>query len=114
MLTYLHTSAYYLDSSFFDINISSQSIATNKRVSLSESSTDKHLPFAYHIPIPTNNNETVHDSNQRMALLYGVGKKRQEQLQRVRQVRKDLTALFNFEERKDHVLNYDKRMRVLR
>lgn len=49
-----------------------------------------------------------------MALLYGVGKKRQEQLQRVRQVRKDLTALFNFEERKDHVLNYDKRMRVLR
>lgn len=49
-----------------------------------------------------------------MAVLYGVGKKRHEQLQRVRQVKRDLSGLFNFEERKDHVLNYDKRMRVLR
>ncbi|XP_075426563.1 mediator of RNA polymerase II transcription subunit 12-like protein isoform X3 [Ascaphus truei] len=54
----------------------------------------RHLQYATHFPIPLEESST-HECNQRMILLYGVGKERDEARHQLRKITKDLLKILN-------------------
>ena len=54
----------------------------------------QHAQYAQHFPIPAEN-VTAHESNQRLILLYGVGKARSQAIATTKEVMKALCAMLN-------------------
>ncbi|KAM4693939.1 mediator of RNA polymerase II transcription subunit 12-like protein isoform 2-T2 [Discoglossus pictus] len=54
----------------------------------------RHLQYATHFPIPLDESSN-HECNQRMILLYGVGKERDEARHQLRKITKDLLKILN-------------------
>ena len=54
----------------------------------------QHAQYAQHFPIPAEN-VTAHESNQRLILLYGVGKVRSQAIATTKEVMKALCAMLN-------------------
>ena len=62
---------------------------------------EAHALYAMHFPIPLGS-ENTHDCNQRLVLLYGVGKQRQEELKLVADVENDLVRMFDVDGKNAH------------
>ena len=54
----------------------------------------QHAQYAQHFPIP-NENLSAHENNQRLILLYGVGKARSQAMATTKEVTKALCAMLN-------------------
>ncbi|NWT84489.1 MD12L protein, partial [Lanius ludovicianus] len=54
----------------------------------------RHLQYATHFPIPQDESSS-HECNQRMILLYGVGKERDEARQQLKKITKDILKILN-------------------
>uniref|UniRef100_A0A8C8SFF5 Mediator complex subunit 12L n=1 Tax=Pelusios castaneus TaxID=367368 RepID=A0A8C8SFF5_9SAUR len=54
----------------------------------------RHLQYATHFPIPLDESSS-HECNQRMILLYGVGKERDEARQQLKKITKDILKILN-------------------
>uniref|UniRef100_A0A8C3SW21 Mediator complex subunit 12L n=1 Tax=Chelydra serpentina TaxID=8475 RepID=A0A8C3SW21_CHESE len=87
-------------SSLLDRRISMNSEKSVKREKLRElifpSSYDllRHLQYATHFPIPLDESSS-HECNQRMILLYGVGKERDEARHQLKKITKDILKILN-------------------
>ena len=86
-----------LDSSL--INPTSLSSGDQRDNSLMDSSCNlpkksQHAQYAQHFPIPAEN-ISAHESNQRLILLYGVGKTRSQSIATTKEVVKALCAMLN-------------------
>ncbi|CAH1781069.1 unnamed protein product [Owenia fusiformis] len=66
----------------------------------------RHLIYATHFPIPQDEN-SVHECNQRMVTLYGVGKSREEAKHTVRKVTKRLFSKLNLIDNKNSSEKYN-------
>ncbi|XP_041119230.1 mediator of RNA polymerase II transcription subunit 12-like protein isoform X13 [Polyodon spathula] len=54
----------------------------------------RHLQYASHFPIPLDESSS-HECNQRMVLLYGVGKRREEARHQLKKITKDILKILN-------------------
>ena len=81
-----------------------------------QSRSEAHALYAMHFPIPLGHDNS-HDSNQRLVILYGVGKRRHEEVKLVEEVESNLAAIFDFDGKNSHeynAKNQEKRNELLR
>ncbi|XP_068136917.1 mediator of RNA polymerase II transcription subunit 12-like protein isoform X2 [Hyperolius riggenbachi] len=66
----------------------------------------RHLQYATHFPIPLEASSS-HECNQRMILLYGVGRERDEARHQLRKITKDLLKILNTNSSSDYAVGDD-------